>query len=225
MLFAAVETLLDEVAPELHPDLRVAARRVGTDDAGLYPVEAAAMARAIPSRRAEFAAGRNAARQALVALGVAPCAIPAGEDRAPVWPKGITGSIAHSASAALGAAAPSTRLRSIGIDIEPHEPVDTPLVPEICFDGEVSAFAEPEAVAARRIFSAKEAAYKAQYPLSKAIFGFDGLRVAAGPSGRLVLRFVHAVPPFDRDQTLTVQQWARHGAILSLCQIEPEARK
>ncbi|RIJ02750.1 4-phosphopantetheinyl transferase, partial [Clavibacter nebraskensis] len=60
----------------------------------LHPAEAGAVARAVPSRRREFAATRACARTALAALagdatGAAAVAIPKGRGGDPVWPRGV----------------------------------------------------------------------------------------------------------------------------------------
>ena len=57
------------------------------------------MARAVPQRRREFFAGRLAAHRAMEALGHLPEPVPMGQDRAPVWPQGLVGSISHGAGA------------------------------------------------------------------------------------------------------------------------------
>ena len=64
----------------------------------------------------------------------------------------------------------------IGIDLEPDRPMAAELVPEIAAPDELAALAPlPRTLAATRIFSAKEAAYKAQYPVTRALFGFDAM--------------------------------------------------
>lgn len=97
----------------------------------LFPIEEAAVSRAVAGRRAEFAAGRQAARQALKALGYAPVAIPMAEDRAPVWPQGIVGSLSHCPAACIAVVAEAARIASLGVDIEPYDPLPEDIVHEI----------------------------------------------------------------------------------------------
>jgi 4'-phosphopantetheinyl transferase EntD len=60
----------------------------------LYPEEAVHVERAVEKRRRDFALGRACARRALAVLDDRPpTAILVGEERAPVWPEGIVGSI------------------------------------------------------------------------------------------------------------------------------------
>jgi 4'-phosphopantetheinyl transferase EntD len=145
--------------------------------AELWPQETAAITRAIPKRRAEFAAGRSAARMAMAELGLAPCTIPQGPDRAPTWPAELSGSIAHCDDFCIAAVAFKTHYKTLGIDIEPATPLATDLTDIICTKAERDWLAsQPDAsLAAKMIFSAKEAVYKAQYPLTRQIIGFDAV--------------------------------------------------
>ena len=100
----------------------------------LFADEQAGITSAVPSRRAEFVAGRTLARVAMRRLGLPPQALPVGPDRAPLWPANIVGSITHAAgycAVAVGARCASSSapgLRSIGLDLEPDnlDPAVTP---------------------------------------------------------------------------------------------------
>lgn len=142
---------------------------------GLWPVEAVAMTRAIPKRRAEFAAGRRAARAAMDALDLPAAAIPQGPDRAPQWPAGLIGSIAHCDTLCIAVVAQIGTYRSIGIDIEPATALDADLNAIVCSPAERDWMAkQPDpGLAAKIVFGAKEAVYKAQYPLTGAVIGFQ----------------------------------------------------
>src|ERR1700730_18709662 len=72
-------------------------RRIPGAPAELHPAEAEDVARAVPKRIAEFAAGRACARAALAEFGVREFALRAAPDRQPLWPEGFIGSIAHTA--------------------------------------------------------------------------------------------------------------------------------
>ena len=181
--------------------------------APLYPIEEAAVRRAVAGRVAEFTAGRQAARMALEALGHPPVAIPMAEDRAPVWPAGIVGSLSHSATACIAVAAHADRIASLGVDIEPYDPLPEDIVCEIGCEDEIAGIGPDRRLAARQLFSAKEAAYKAQYPLTRTLFGFEGLRY---DSVRRTLRFARPVPPFARGDAIHVSQWTGEGVCLSL---------
>lgn len=145
----------------------------------LWPEEAAVVSHAIPRRQTEFAAGRRAARSAMAELGVSPIAVPQGSDRAPVWPVGISGSISHCAQCCIAVAARGTEYQSLGVDIEPNVPLEPDLIPVICTPTEQAwVMSQPSAgLAAKRVFSVKEAVYKAQYPLTGKVIGFDAVTV------------------------------------------------
>ena len=136
---------------------------------------------AVPARLAEFTAGRSAARQALRGLDFGPAAIPMGPDRAPLWPEGVTGSISHCAGACLAVMALARNYRGLGLDIEPLHPLPPDLWSTILRPEEqraVNDLSQPQqGLQVLRIFVAKEAAYKAQYPISRQIFDFKTLRI------------------------------------------------
>jgi 4'-phosphopantetheinyl transferase EntD len=131
---------------------------------------------AIESRRREFAAGRIAASQALATLGIT-SDVPMGQDRAPIWPSGICGSITHTRTIALAVV---LRAGTVGIDLEPDGVVTPDLWADILLPQERALASENPALATR-IFCAKEAVFKAQFPLTSAMFGFD--RILITPQG------------------------------------------
>lgn len=182
------------------------------------PAEIVAVSRAIDGRQQEFAAGRAAARAAMMAAGLTPAPIPMAEDRAPVWPAGTTGSISHAAEVALAVAA-STRVASgLGLDIEPDAPLPHDVLSDICDGDECGWIAgRPQPLRwARLIFAAKEAAFKCQYPASRALFGFDVLQVRVEPgSGGLSARFTKTVAPFAEGHLLTGRFAFTAGLILT----------
>jgi len=176
------------------------ARIADGSEADLFPMEVEAITSAVPARRAEFAAGRAAAREALGRRVV----IPMGVDRAPVWPAGIAGSITHAggwASAAVSAGA-----AGIGLDLE----VDQPLPREI-----IDTVMRPvERGDARVIFCVKEAVYKAVYPQVRQIFGFEVLSVVVEGEA-FSARFTEAMPPFARGDVLRGRVSRGGGFILA----------
>lgn len=182
------------------------------DPSGLHAVEAACVAKAIPSRQREFAAGRQAGRVALAA----DIAIPMAADRAPNWPEGVVGSITHAGGWALAVVTGSDRL--IGIDLE----VDEPLPVEV-FDTVLSpterAWIDRQSGSgtwARVIFSVKECAYKAQYSRTGQLFGFEMFEVALDiATGRFSATFQAAVTPFAKGDRLHGRFSRADGLILT----------
>ena len=180
----------------------------------LWPGEAIA---AVPHRLAEFAAGRTAARRAMAALGVPMATIPMGEDRAPIWPQGVVGSISHCAGACMAVAGRPSDFAGIGLDLEPAQPLARDLWPTILRPEEVAA----DGLDALRIFVAKEAAYKAQYPLSRQLFDFQALNITFQDQ-YFMARFMQAVPPFSVGDVLRGRIIESSGFCAALCWIAPE---
>ena len=145
---------------------------------------------AVALRRAEFAAGRAAVVKAMGGLGLPVMAVPMGADRAPVWPAGITGSITHTRAVALAAV---TRGGVLGIDAELEGAVAPDLWETILTRAERAVVAGDPALATV-IFCAKEAVYKAQYPVTGALFGFDRLEVTLD-EGAFAARFTAKTGP------------------------------
>lgn len=142
----------------------------------LFPEERASIARAVPKRQAEFAGGRRAARAALRQLGFPAQAIPKAADRAPIWPEGAVASITHTGGLCLAMAARADAWQGLGVDLELDRPMRAELIPTIASVTELARLSPmPFSKAGARIFSAKEAAYKAQYPLTGALFGFEAM--------------------------------------------------
>ena len=165
----------------LGPRVAVSVTDPRAPDAVLWPAEAVAIARATPARKAEFAAGRAAARSAMQALGHPPQAVLSGADRAPIWPDGLTGSISHTGDTCIAAMAEVSALRSIGVDIEEDSALEADLIPHVCTLAERAWLAtQPEAdrgPLAKLIFSAKECAYKCQYVVTRTLIDFAALEI------------------------------------------------
>lgn len=145
--------------------------------------------RAVPKRRAEFLAGRLAARTALATLGFD--ALPSRrEDGSPQWPAQVVGSISHGAERALCAVARASQLRSIGIDTERlmGDAASAELRARICSDEERAVLARgidaPDHHLVTFAFSAKESLYKCLYPLMGRFMDFSAARVSAAEARR-----------------------------------------
>jgi 4'-phosphopantetheinyl transferase EntD len=155
-------------------------------DATLFPEEAAATRRAVENRRREFATGRACARSALAALGLPPRAIPVGPKGEPLWPPGIVGSITHCVGYRACAAARRSDVAAIGIDAEPNRPLRERVLGAVAREGEIALVRrliddDPSVRWDRLVFSAKEAAYKAWFPLTGRRLGFEGAEVSIDP--------------------------------------------
>jgi 4'-phosphopantetheinyl transferase EntD len=166
--------------------------RMETEAPAILPAEAARVARAVPSRRVEFAVGRTCAHRALSRLGLAAhlareFVIDVGPAREPCWPPGIVGSITHTGGAPGGyCAAVVARARdllTVGIDAELSGAVGPPLWSHVLTEGERSRLegqAPPERAAlATLLFSAKETFHKAHFPLTRRYLDFLDVEISA----------------------------------------------
>ena len=192
----------------------------GATEEGLWPGEA--VPKATPDRLREFVAGRSAARAAMQALGHPPSAVPMLADRSPLWPEAVTGSISHCDGACLALLGWRRDWAGIGLDLEPAKPLEATLWPEILSRAEQSAvmglpIAET-GLAALQIFMAKEAVYKAQYPITGQLFGFEGLGITL-QNGGFEARFTAAVPPFAAGRVVTGRFATAQGLIAAHCLI------
>jgi 4'-phosphopantetheinyl transferase EntD len=162
-------------------------RDPGGDIGTLLPGEFVWVAKAVASRQAEFAAGRDAARRALGQLGYPPIAIPVDDRRAPIWPEGITGSISHCRGCVLAIVARvSTTLGYVGVDVELVHDLEVDLWDSICTPTELSWLnaSERPGYRAKLLFSIKEAVYKAQYQLTRQMLDFHEVEVVVEDEDR-----------------------------------------
>jgi 4'-phosphopantetheinyl transferase EntD len=145
-------------------------------DGELYPEELSYIRSAVAKRRAEFATARTLARQALAALGVAPLALVPGADRAPVWPPGIVGSITHTRDYCAVVVDRAPPLGSIGLDVETLQALEASELERVLTVRErawlLGQAPESRAALGMLFFSAKEAYYKCQYPLTGKFLDF-----------------------------------------------------
>jgi 4'-phosphopantetheinyl transferase EntD len=153
----------------------------------LKPEEAAAVARAVPKRVEEFAAGRLCARHALAYFGVEDFTLRAAPDRQPLWPEQLVGSITHTAGFCAAVVGRRIEFAGLGVDTEQAEAVGAELRRSICIEGELhwidSLPIADRSRAATLIFSAKEALYKCQYPGTREHMNFSDLQVALSDWG------------------------------------------
>ncbi len=167
--------------------------------ADLLPVEAAAVANAVPVRRAEFTTVRVCARRALARLGLPPVPLPPGGNRAPVWPEGIVGSMTHCAGYRAAAVARADRILALGIDAEPHEPLPDGVLDLVASPAEqehltAASRDHPDRHWDRILFSAKESVYKAWYPHAQRWLGFEDVDLVLSPHGTFTARFLVPAP-------------------------------
>ncbi|BCI82090.1 4'-phosphopantetheinyl transferase [Mycolicibacterium sp. TY66] len=188
------DALLSQVLPDV-----VATAETYSDPADLVPLpeEEPLIARSVAKRRNEFITVRHCAREALSKLDVGPVPILKGDKGEPCWPDGIVGSLTHCEGFRGAVVARATEVRSVGIDAEPHGVLPKGVL------GAVALPAEQDAVATlqgdlhwdRILFCAKEATYKAWFPLTHRWLGFEDAHItfeldSSGTSGTFLSRIL-----------------------------------
>lgn len=195
----------------------------------LYPGEEELIGRAVIKRRREFATGRRCAREALAKLGVPDVPILSGANREPVWPPGIVGSITHCEGYRGAAVARQQDLASLGIDAEPHAPLPGGVLGMIALPQENARLRElsaagPEQCWDRVLFCAKEAVYKAWFPLAGRWLGFTDADISLESSaGTFSATLLVPGPPYGGAtlSSFTGRFAVRGGLILAAVTVPP----
>jgi len=207
---------------------------VYTDPPGglLFPEEEAVVARSVEKRRREFTTVRVCARAALARLGLPPAAVVPGPRGEPQWPPGVVGSMTHCDGYRAAAVARSHDLVAIGIDAEPNQPVSGGVLEAVSVAEERAWIArlrvvEPSTAWDRLLFCAKEAVYKAWFPLTGQPLEFEEARVTVDPTTRrFTARLLRrGAGPDDRWPTELAGRWlVGRGLVVTAIAIPPTAR-
>ncbi|MEJ5927050.1 4'-phosphopantetheinyl transferase [Corynebacterium sp. H128] len=157
----------------------------------LHPLERALVAHSVDVRKAEFGDARWCAHQALKELGRDTGApILRGERGMPLWPASVSGSLTHTEGFRAAVVAPRLLVRSMGLDAEPAEPLPPGVIGSIARDGELEQLDRLRdngiECADRLLFCAKEATYKAWFPLTHRWLGFDQAEIDLRDDGTFV---------------------------------------
>jgi enterobactin synthetase component D len=133
-------------------------------------------------RKQEYIAGRYCAFKAAKQLSAEIHNIENASTREPIWPLGLAGSISHSKNMAISCVAKSENYLSLGIDAEDF------IRPQGAQDiiGTVASLEEASYInglndqaALTILFSAKEALYKALFPISRCFIDFKEVRLVS----------------------------------------------
>lgn len=138
------------------------------------------LSRAVDKRKAEFLAGRVCASHAMERIGFAPVTVEIGEQREPLWPDTIIGSISHDPSHACAVLGKKGPVKGLGIDIQSViapdvvEDIHDKIVTEQELNLIVQAgFSKQQGVSL--VFSAKESFFKGVFSSVGRYFGFETL--------------------------------------------------
>jgi len=177
-------TLLDQIG-SVHIDLDSASLfcvlgRIGDYSEELYPQERLDLGRVSKHRCHEYSSGRRVAHKVLsIAIGES-LHVPT-EERRPVWPKGWVGSISHTKNKAAAILSRESDHAGIGIDLALQNSVTGRIAERITTRSERT---QSTADLSTRIFSAKEAVYKAVNPLSHEFLGMRDVEIEFDNTGR-----------------------------------------
>ncbi len=166
-----------------------------SEEAELLPAERDAIATAAPKRRREFAAVRACARRALSDLGLPPAAVLPGPSGEPAWPAGVAGSMTHCEGYRACAIGRGQEFAAIGIDAEPHAALPDGVLGMVTSESERAHLAELAGAAPgtcwdRILFCAKEAVYKAWFPITGSWLGFSDADVRIDTAGTFHARLL-----------------------------------
>lgn len=154
-------------------------------DLAPLPEEEPLIARSVAKRRNEFVTVRYCARQALGDLGLPPVPILKGDKGEPCWPDGVVGSLTHCEGFRGAVVGRTAEVRSVGIDAEPHALLPKGVLDAISLPAERSALSGLPGGAHwdRVLFCAKEATYKAWFPLTHRWLGFEDAHITFSVDG------------------------------------------
>src|ERR1700736_5177087 len=184
-------------AQPVQPNPHVLSQRVcyhslhNTDAAFALPLSPATRSRlpqalryATQQRQREFLAGRWCAEEALQCLGAGSTHVAMAEDRAPIWPDGVVGSITHTGDFAAAAVAWAADIAGLGIDSEQIiDPAAARDIADICMVDEATLFKAADGRSfcefCTFVFSAKEAVFKCLFPLTRIFLEFTDVRITS----------------------------------------------
>ena len=177
-----VSKLMSSVLPSTAASVEnLASAELYSDPPDLAPMpeEEPLIARSVAKRRNEFITVRYCARLALGELGFAPVPILKGDKGEPCWPDGVVGSLTHCTGYRGAVVGRGAMVRSVGLDAEPHDVLPDGVLDAISLPEERSEMAAlPAGVHWDRIlFCAKEATYKAWFPVTHRWLGFEDAHI------------------------------------------------
>ncbi|AKE41438.1 4-phosphopantetheinyl transferase entD [Corynebacterium kutscheri] len=158
----------------------------------LHPLEKVLVTHAVDARKAEFGDARWCAHKALELLGRDTGEpILRGERGMPLWPAAVSGSMTHTEGLRAAVVAPRLIVRSMGLDAELAEPMPEGVLSSISRPSELPQLERLNEIpgvkcADRLLFCAKEATYKAWFPLTHRWLGFEQAEIELRDDGSFI---------------------------------------
>jgi 4'-phosphopantetheinyl transferase EntD len=149
-----------------------------------------------------------------------------GEKGQPLWPAPVVGAISHAGGYAAAASTIASDISAIGLDMEQsHREVPLSFAKRICVPEEaVWALAEPADTSRRlvRLFSAKEAFYKAVFPLLGTLIRFKDVKLVWNEDRQLFegTLLLHLSDDFPADYSFEITLEQTHDFLLSVVVIK-----
>lgn len=151
-------------------------RRVEAGDARFLLAEEqrSLVTKSLP-RRDQSGAARFVARQLLASRGWPDAVIGRASSGAPVWPDTIVGSLAHDDGVAVAAIGCSSDYRALGVDVEPALGLPEDIRALVRHKADRTPESAESALMDRLLFCAKEAVYKAVFPLDRVLLEYEDI--------------------------------------------------
>ena len=170
-------SLQREINALASPGLLIGHRLISPgDEDALLDEEAGSIASTVVGARRASGAARIVARELLAQLGHSRALLPKSASGEPIWPAGIAGSLAHDDEVAVAAVGPQRDVGSVGIDVEPAALLPPDMLELIATPQELHKIAD-DPLRGKLLFAAKEAVYKAVYPLERVFLEFRDIEV------------------------------------------------
>ena len=170
-------SLQREINALASPGLLIGHRLISPgDEHALLDEEAGSIASTVVAARRASGAARIVARELLAQLGHSRALLPKSASGEPIWPAGIAGSLAHDDEVAVAAVGPQRDVGSVGIDVEPAVLLPPDMLELIATPQELHKIAD-DPLRGKLLFAAKEAVYKAVYPLERVFLEFRDIEV------------------------------------------------
>jgi 4'-phosphopantetheinyl transferase EntD len=192
-------TLLDASLGSLLPrGITFAVGPIPAESRFRFQAEADRMRSAGDYRKREFVAGRDCARAALVSSGFPEGPISADEDGVPIWPAGALAAISHSRGYCAAIAANCSDYRMLGLDLEMTNRLSRSAIERVVHPKEQS-YVQADQKKATLMFCAKEAFFKAQFPVWQTHGNFHDLELGVEDSETGSMKIRHLGKRFPEE--------------------------